>query len=131
MSFRTVNGSITVELPEGAGAEVRAQTLHGRIETDFPVTVMHVKRRFVGDKLEGTIGKGGLLLELETVNGSIRVRRAGAIQKLAVNQTSRTAKSHQTGIPQRDPSLRYPCAHPIMRSWGPFPAFLARHGGPS
>ena len=79
MSFRTVNGSITVELPEGAGAEVRAQTLHGRIETDFPVTVMHVKRRFVGYKLEGTIGKGGPLLELETVNGSIRVRRAGSI----------------------------------------------------
>jgi hypothetical protein len=79
VSFRTVNGSITVELPEGAGAEVRAQTLHGEIETDFPVTVTHVKRRFVGDKLEGTIGKGGPLLELETVNGSIRVRRAGSI----------------------------------------------------
>jgi hypothetical protein len=79
VSFRTVNGSITLELPEGIGAEVRAQTLNGAIETDFPVTVMHVKHRFVGDKLEGTIGKGGPLLELETVNGGIRLRRIGSI----------------------------------------------------
>jgi hypothetical protein len=79
VSFRTVNGSITVELPGGAGAEIRAQTVHGEIDTDFPITVTHVQHRFVGDKLEGTIGKGGPLLELETVNGSIRLRKAGSI----------------------------------------------------
>jgi DUF4097 and DUF4098 domain-containing protein YvlB len=79
LSFRTVNGSITVEMPDGIGAEVHAQTVHGAIETDFPVTVTRVGHRLVGDKLEGTIGKGGVILELETVNGSIRVRKAGSI----------------------------------------------------
>jgi hypothetical protein len=79
LSFRTVNGSITVEMPDGIGAEVHAQTVHGRIETDFPMTVTRVGHRFVGDKLEGTIGKGGSLIELETVNGSIRLRKAGSI----------------------------------------------------
>jgi len=72
--FKTVNGSITVELPDGAGAEVKAQTVNGDIETDFPLTV---KGRFSRRRLSGTLGGGGRELRLETVNGGIRLRRAG------------------------------------------------------
>jgi hypothetical protein len=73
LSFETVNGSVTVELPEGVGAHVEAATVNGSIETDFPLTV---RGRFASRRLNGTIGDGGRELSLETVNGSIRLRKA-------------------------------------------------------
>ena len=72
LEFETVNGSITVELPEGVGAEVTARTVNGSIETDFPLTV---QGRFSSRRLQGTIGGGGRRLWLETVNGSVRLLR--------------------------------------------------------
>ncbi|HUG52048.1 MAG TPA: DUF4097 family beta strand repeat-containing protein [Vicinamibacteria bacterium] len=72
-AFKTVNGSITLTLPASTAAEVRAATVNGDIETDFPLTVTgRVSRR----RLVGTIGAGGRSLELETVNGSIHLRKS-------------------------------------------------------
>ncbi len=73
LSFQTVNGSITVELPGDAAADVRAQTVHGQINTDFPITI---KGRFGMRNAQGTIGGGGPDLSLQTVNGSINLKRA-------------------------------------------------------
>ena len=73
LRFQTVNGSITVELPGDAAADVRAQTVHGQINTDFPITV---KGRFGMRNAQGTIGGGGPDLSLQTVNGSINLKRA-------------------------------------------------------
>lgn len=72
--FETVNGGITLTLPEGTGADVEARTLNGSISTDFPLTV---QGRFGPRSLEGTIGGGGPELRLRTTNGSIELRRAG------------------------------------------------------
>lgn len=74
LSFKTVNGGITVEMPGSAAADVHAETVNGGIETDFPLTV---KGKWVGRRLDGTIGAGGRRLELTTVNGSITLRKAG------------------------------------------------------
>jgi hypothetical protein len=74
MRFNTVNGSITIEVPAGLGARFEASTVNGDIETDFPITV---QGKFGARTLKGTIGDGGRDLELETVNGSIRIRKAG------------------------------------------------------
>jgi DUF4097 and DUF4098 domain-containing protein YvlB len=74
--FETVNGSITLELPEDAGARVRASTVNGGIHSDFPLTV---QGKFVGKSLDGTLGKGGPTLKLQTVNGSIRIRKQSSI----------------------------------------------------
>lgn len=71
-SFHTVNGGITIYLPSDFSAEVEAQTVNGDIETDFPLTV---SGRFGMRRIRGTIGAGGRRIELETVNGSIRLRR--------------------------------------------------------
>ena len=72
LSFRTVNGSITLELPADLSADVRASTVNGEISTDFPLSVTgRVSRRHVA----GTIGAGGRRLDLDTVNGSVRLRR--------------------------------------------------------
>ncbi len=72
LEFETVNGGITVELPDGVGAEVTASTVNGGIDTDFPLTV---SGRFSSRRLVGTIGDGGRHLRLETVNGTIRIRK--------------------------------------------------------
>lgn len=49
-------------------AHVKAATVSGDITIDFPLTVTgRVSRR----RLEGTMGGGGRLLSLESVNGSI------------------------------------------------------------
>ncbi len=74
LDFETVNGGITVELPADAGAHVKASTVNGGMETDFPLTV---QGRWGNRKLEGTIGGGGRELSLETVNGSIHLKKKG------------------------------------------------------
>ena len=72
LSMRTVNGSITLTLPATLNTEVRASTVNGDINADFPITVQgRVSRR----RLDGTIGGGGRMLALDTVNGSITLKR--------------------------------------------------------
>jgi hypothetical protein len=72
VDFETVNGSITLELPADASAEFDAETVNGSIETDFAVSGESRRTR---RRLSGTIGSGGRRLELETVNGSIAIRK--------------------------------------------------------
>ncbi|HEV2150627.1 MAG TPA: DUF4097 family beta strand repeat-containing protein [Longimicrobiaceae bacterium] len=75
LEFRTVNGNITLRVPADFRAQVRAKLLNGNVSSDFPITV--TRGRFVGAGASGEIGSGGRRLDLETVNGSIRIRRAG------------------------------------------------------
>jgi DUF4097 and DUF4098 domain-containing protein YvlB len=75
LEFHTVNGSITVDLPAAASARVEASTVNGHISTDFPLTI---RGGFSGRHITGTIGGGGPELSLETVNGSIELRKAGS-----------------------------------------------------
>jgi DUF4097 and DUF4098 domain-containing protein YvlB len=72
LELRTVNGGITLDLPGDLSTEVKAETVNGSIETDFPLTV---QGRWSRRRLSGTIGGGGRDLHLETVNGSIRLRK--------------------------------------------------------
>lgn len=73
VAFETVNGTITLDLPSDTNAELRASTTNGTITSELPLTVQgEVSRR----RLRGVIGTGGRELRLETVNGSIRLRRA-------------------------------------------------------
>jgi hypothetical protein len=70
---RTVNGSLDVSLPPGSGASVEAKTLTGGINADG----LNVERRRYGPgaTANGTLGDGSRKISLETVNGSITVRR--------------------------------------------------------
>ncbi len=70
---QTVNGSIDVSLPPGSGASLVAKTLTGSINADgFNV---ERPRYGPGAHASGTVGDGSRQLSLETVNGSITVRR--------------------------------------------------------
>jgi hypothetical protein len=72
LEMTTVNGTIHVELPSSVSADVRASTVNGNIDSDFPLTV----RGKHGPKhAEGTIGAGGRDLKLSTVNGAIELRQ--------------------------------------------------------
>lgn len=73
MEFKTVNGSIDVSMPASLSAEVEVKTLNGEISSDFPLTV---RGSFSRRHMSGTIGGGGRSLQLETVNGSVNIRRA-------------------------------------------------------
>jgi hypothetical protein len=73
MEFNTVNGGITLTFPASLAATVEAGTVNGSIDSEFP---LRVQGRFSARRLTGTIGGGGRTLNLETVNGSIELRRA-------------------------------------------------------
>jgi hypothetical protein len=76
--FKTVNGSITVTLPASMAADVKAETVNGSIETDFQMTLSGGVKLTGGRmrRLSGTIGGGGRALEMETVNGSIHLKKS-------------------------------------------------------
>jgi hypothetical protein len=69
----TSNSSITVRLPADVGAMVSAHTSNSSISCDFDVSVHG--GQISKHRLEGTIGKGGPLLDLGTSNGSIKILR--------------------------------------------------------
>ncbi len=72
LEFSTVNGGITLILPGKLDTEIRANTVNGDIETDWPLTI---SGRFSQRRLRGTIGAGGRGLSLSTVNGEIRLKK--------------------------------------------------------
>jgi hypothetical protein len=72
LNMATVNGSITLTLPPDLNTDVKASTVNGDISSDFPMMVTgRISRR----RVEGTIGGGGRLLSLDSVNGSITLKR--------------------------------------------------------
>jgi DUF4097 and DUF4098 domain-containing protein YvlB len=73
LDVNTVNGGITLALPDGLNTDVKITTVNGDIQSDFPVTVSGAMTR---RKLEGTIGAGGRLLSIGTTNGSVTLKTA-------------------------------------------------------
>ena len=72
IDLSTHNGAITLSVPSSFGARVETQTHHGRLESDFPITV---RGRLDGGDMNFNIGAGGPLVRLGTHNGGIRLRR--------------------------------------------------------
>ena len=74
--FGTVNGTIDLEVPESCHAKVHAANVWGSLANDFAIMV---HRNFVGSWFTGDINGGGpSSLVLNTVNGSIHLRRPPA-----------------------------------------------------
>jgi len=74
LSFKTVNGGITLMLPADVSAEVSSSTVNGSIQSDFPITM---SGRWGPRSASGTIGHGGARLSASTVNGAIRLQKLG------------------------------------------------------
>jgi hypothetical protein len=71
LEMSTVNGSITLTFPSTLNTDVRAATVNGDINSDFAVSASRISRR----RIEGTIGGGGRMLSVESVNGSITLKK--------------------------------------------------------
>jgi len=68
----TVNGRVTISLPESSDVQITADTLNGGINgRDFG---LKTEEGFVGSDLSGQIGSGSARLNVDTVNGSIKIR---------------------------------------------------------
>jgi hypothetical protein len=71
LSFKTVNGSITLDLPNDVDADLDARWVNGGLDSDLP---LRIEGRMSRQRAQGAFGDGGPLLSVSTVNGSIRVR---------------------------------------------------------
>jgi hypothetical protein len=68
----TVNGRVTIILPKTADVRISADTLNGSINgRDFG---LETDKGFVGSDLNGNIGDGSARLNIDTVNGSIKIK---------------------------------------------------------
>jgi len=73
MEVSTRNGGVTVAMPSNYSAHLRAETSSGGIQSDFPVTLQdNVKPR----RLDFSVGAGGPLIHVTTVNGGIKLQQA-------------------------------------------------------
>jgi hypothetical protein len=73
MAFTTVNGTVIAEFTGEFGGDVEMSTVNGALRTDYEITVTG---RLDPKHLRAHIGKpGGPRIKLETVNGSVELRR--------------------------------------------------------
>ena len=72
----TTNSSVLLRIPPMSDARVRAYTSHSSsVTSEFPELRNEDERRRRHSEVEGNLGHGGPLLELETSNGSIRIQK--------------------------------------------------------
>jgi len=74
IEIETVNGRIELYLPQSINAKVSADTMHGSIKTAFGLAA--TKSTFSGYNLRGEIGSGGTNIDLDSVNGSIKLLKS-------------------------------------------------------
>lgn len=72
MNFKTVNGSVAIYVPARFDANFRFDTVHGGIDSDFPMTL---SGKWGPRHASGVIGAGGRDLHASSVNGSIELRK--------------------------------------------------------
>lgn len=73
LDIETVNGSVDLTLPASFAADVSGETVNGGVTSDFPITI---EGRWGPKSFRGSINGGGSrTLNIETVNGTIRLRR--------------------------------------------------------
>lgn len=69
--LHTLNGNVTLDLPEDVSAQVTASVRNGSVRCDLPVRASAQTRT----KLEGAIGAGEGVIDLRTTNGNVRLLR--------------------------------------------------------
>ena len=70
--LRTGDGNITVNLPDGIGADLDAHTGDGRMACDFTVAV---SGKVEATRLRGPMNGGGPTLAVRTGDGNIKIVR--------------------------------------------------------
>jgi Putative adhesin len=73
LEFKTVNGSIHLELPTNINTDIDFKSVNGHLDSDFPRTVQGEIGRH---SIHATVGSGGRSLEIKTVNGDGELRKS-------------------------------------------------------
>lgn len=71
--LEAVNGELEVRMKPDTGASVTASTVNGKIDSDFPLSR---SKEIVGSHASGKLGDGSARIELATVNGGIKLKKA-------------------------------------------------------
>ena len=74
LDARTTNGGVTIAVPENYSAHIQTETVNGAINSDFPVSVT-VQGRIRPQNLDFSVGSGGPLIHVSTINGGVKLRR--------------------------------------------------------
>jgi len=74
LSFKSVSGDVTLEVPRGFDADISMSTVSGDMNSDFPVTLGN--GRMSHRRIEARIGSGGRRLDVSTVSGSLNLKVA-------------------------------------------------------
>lgn len=74
LDAESVNGPVSLGIPDGYNAELETGTVNGPMETRIPLTI--TIRGRMRDRIRTTLGKGGAPVRVVTTNGPITIRRA-------------------------------------------------------
>ncbi|MGE0160498.1 MAG: DUF4097 family beta strand repeat-containing protein [Gemmatimonadales bacterium] len=74
LDAETVNGPVTLTLPDDFNANLETGTANGPFTSDLPIT-MTIRGR-LGRPFTGTLGQGGPPIRVVTVNGPVRIRES-------------------------------------------------------
>lgn len=70
----TVNGSVSLTLPDSAAGHFEVNTVNGGISSDFPLEIS--KKNFGNFRsVSDSIGEGGGSFKIKTVNGQVKIRK--------------------------------------------------------
>ncbi|MEO7086046.1 MAG: DUF4097 family beta strand repeat-containing protein [Gemmatimonadaceae bacterium] len=72
LSFHTVSGDVSLELPRNFDADITMSTVSGSMDSDYQMTMStgRMSRRSINAR----IGSGGRRLDLKTVSGDVKLR---------------------------------------------------------
>lgn len=72
LTYASVNGNVVVEFSGDLDAELEMSTVNGGFETNFPLPL---RGRINPRHIRATLGDGGRLVKLSTVNGNVELRK--------------------------------------------------------
>ncbi len=77
MMFETGHGNVRVVAPRALSGDVDLHTGHGRVSSDFPLTISDQSRHSRTGSAHGVLGSGGRSVRLSTGHGDISLTTAG------------------------------------------------------
>ncbi len=78
LRIASVNGSVQLRMPDDLNTEVKFRSVNGQMSSEFPELSIH-NGWPVGHNANGTIGKGGRTLVVDTVNGDVSLKKSGGL----------------------------------------------------
>jgi hypothetical protein len=107
---KTVNGDVRLSVPEGTGIAVELRTLNGEVTSELPTEVTRASKR----RWEGRINGGGAKLEMESLNGDLRIDRfeGRAAETMAATEPRPSEPAPREPAPAVPPAPPEPYAAP-------------------